>query len=114
MPGPFFYFVVLIGLATLAAAVAFVRQPTERNLATLRPLCAATAFSGLAAFLMGMANGLAGLATWLERGASPASTPQFWPTFARALAESPAPLIIACAVLTVTWLLAAVGLRRQV
>ncbi len=113
MPGPFFWFVVLVGLATLAAAVYFAFRPSERTLAVLRPLGAATTYSSLAAFLLGVANGLTGLNRSLERAADPAASAQAWRTFISGLAESPAPLVLAFAILAVTWLLVAVGLRRQ-
>lgn len=112
MPGPVFYFVALVGLVTLAAAAGFVAKPTERNLAVLRPLCAATGFSAVAAFLLGVGNGLVATARWLETGAKSGAT-DVGPAIARAFAESPAPLVLACAVIAVSWLLVAVGLRRQ-
>jgi len=113
MPGPFFWFVVLIGLATLAAAVTFAFRPEERRLAIVRPLGAATTFSSLAAFLLGVANGLVALNRALELAADPAASARAWRMFISGLAESPAPLVLAFALLAVTWLLVAVGLRRQ-
>ena len=113
MPGPFFWFVVLVGLATMAAAICFVIRPAERTLAIIRPLAAATTFSSLAAFLLGVANGLVALSRSLERAADAAASAQAWRTLISGLAESPAPLVLAFAILAVTWLLVAVGLRRQ-
>ena len=113
MPGPFFWFVVLVGLATIAVAIRFSFHPAERTLAILRPLCAATTFSSLAAFLLGVANGLVALNRSLERSADPAAAGLAWRMFISGLAESPAPLVLAFALLAVTWLLVAVGLRRQ-
>jgi hypothetical protein len=113
MPGPFFWFVVLVALATLAAAISFAFRPAERTLAIIRPLGAATTFSSLAAFLLGVANGLVALSHSLERAADPAASAQAWRFFVSGLAESPAPLVLAFALLAVTWLLVAVGLRRQ-
>jgi len=113
MPGPFFWFVVIVGLANLALAIRFTFRPTERTLAILRPLCAATIFSALAAFLMGTANGLVALSRALERAPDAAAASRIWPMFLSALAESPAPLVLGFALLAVVWLLVAVGLRRQ-
>jgi len=113
MPGPFFWFVAIIGSATLVTAVGFVIRPTERTLAVVRPLAAATQYSSLAAFLLGMANGLVFLNRALERAADTEASARVWRTFIGALAESPAPLVLGFALLAVTWLLVAVGLRRQ-
>ena len=113
MPGPFFWFAAIVGIAALATAVYFALRPAERTLAILRPLCAATAFSSLAAFLLGLANGLAGLSRLLEQAADAAATARAWRVFVSGLAESPASLILGFALLSVVWLLVAVGLRRQ-
>ncbi len=113
MPGPFFFFAVVVGLVTLATATYFSFRPSEKTLSVLRPLCAATAFSSLAAFFLGIANGLSGLSRALERATDPATAAQVWRMFLGGLAESPAALILAFAILSVSWLLVAVGLRRQ-
>ena len=111
MPGPPFWFVVIVGIVTLWAAIAFVLHPSERGLSVLRPLCAATAFSALAAFFTGVANGLYGLARHYPDGPL---TPEAWQRFIGFAAEAPAALIIGFGFVAVAWLLAAVGLRRQV
>ena len=113
MPGPFFWFVALVGLATLATAIAFALRPAERTLATLRPLCAATIFAAVAAFLAGLANGLVFLTRLLERATDARASAEAWRRYLGALAESPAPLILGCGIVAVAWVLAAVGLRRQ-
>jgi hypothetical protein len=114
MPGPFFWFSALVDLVTLAMAVRFTLYPSERSLAILRPLSAATVFSALAAFLLGLANGLAFLSRSLERSTDPAGAARVWTVFISGMAESPAALVLAFAVLSAVWLLVAVGLRRQV
>ncbi len=113
MPGPFFFFAVIVELATLATATRFAFRPSEKTLAVLRPLCAATLFSALAAFFLGIVNGLVGLSKALERATDAAATAQVWRTFLGGLAEAPAALILGFSFLAVCWLLAAVGLRRQ-
>jgi hypothetical protein len=113
MPGPFFWFVVIVGLATLWVAITFAVRPAERTLGVLRPLCAATVSSSVAAFLMGIANGLVAVGRALDRAADPAATGAAWRLLVGALSESPAPLILGCAVVSVAWLLVAVGLRRM-
>ena len=113
MPGPFFWFLAIVGLATLAASIRFAFRPEERTLAVIRPLAAATLCSALAAFSLGMANGLTFLTRSLERAGDAAASAQVWRTFIGALAESPAPLVLGFALLAAVWLLVAVGLRRQ-
>jgi hypothetical protein len=113
MPGPFFWFVVIVGVINLVLAIKFALRPTERSLAVVRPLCAATIFSALAAFLMGTANGLVAVSRALERAQDAAAAARVWPMFLSAVAESPAPLVLGFALVAVVWLLVAVGLRRQ-
>jgi hypothetical protein len=113
MPGPFFWFFALVALATLATAIAFAFRPAERTLAVLRPLCAATICSALAACLLGVVNGLYGLNHALEQAPDAAAVARVWRMALPAFAESPGPLILGFAAVSVAWLLAAVGLRRQ-
>lgn len=113
MPGPFFFFAMIVGLVTLVTAVIFALRPSERTLSILRPLSAATIFSSLAAFLLGIANGLTAYLRLLDRTAEgPAGDPP-WRLLLEAFREAPAPLVVAFALVSVVWLLAAVGLRRQ-
>ena len=112
MPGPFFFFAMIIGGVTLVTAVLFAYRPSERRLAILRPLSAATIFSAFAAFLLGIANGLSVYIRLLDQAADgPAGDASR--LLLGALRESPAPLVIAFALVSVVWLLVAVGLRRQ-
>lgn len=114
MPGPLFIFFLLVGLATVAMASRFALRPTERTLGIVRPLCAATMYSSLAAFFAGVTNTLVGLSRLLEGAADPASTARAWRLALGGLAESPIALVVGCAAVAVVWLLVAVGLRRQV
>lgn len=114
MPGPIFWFFAAVGLVTLATAIGFALRPAERRLAVLRPLCAATICSSLAAFFAGVANGLFALNRLLEQAADPAAASRAWTLFVGGIAESPIALILGFAVVAVAWLLAAVGLHRQV
>ncbi len=113
MPGPFFFFAVIVELVTLVSAIRFAFRPTEKLLGILRPLCAATLLSSLAAFFLGIANGLTGFSRALERATDPAGTTQAYRMLVGGLAEAPAALILGFAVLAVCWLLTALGLRRQ-
>jgi hypothetical protein len=113
VPGPVFIFFALVGLLTLATAAAFAFRPTERLLGIVRPLCAATTYSSLAAFFAGVTNGLYGLSRLLS-GSTSAPTPGgMWPMVIGGFAESPIPLVAGFSVVSVAWLLVAVGLRRQ-
>jgi hypothetical protein len=103
-------FVAIAGLLALATAIGFAVRPSEQGLAVLRPLSAATTFAALAAFLLGIANALVVLVRRLEGAGDPAEA---WRVFLAGLAEGTVPLILACSLLAVCWLLAAVGLRRQ-
>jgi len=116
MPGPVFWFFPIIGLVTLAVAVRFAFRPAERTLAILRPLAAATITSALAAVLLGTANGLMGLKWAMERGVragQAASAAVNAPAILGGTIESLAALAACAALLTVVWVLVAVGLRRQ-
>jgi hypothetical protein len=116
MPGPVFWFFPLIGLVTLATAIRFAFRPAERTLAVLRPLAAATATSALAAVLIGTANGLTGLKWAMERAVhagQAASSAVNAPAILGGTIESLAALAAGAALLTVVWVLVAVGLRQQ-
>jgi hypothetical protein len=106
-------FVAIVGLASLAAAIQFAIRPSERGLAIVRPLSATTTFASLTAFLLGITNALVGVIRRLEQAADPAATAKAWQVFLAGLAEATVPLVLAFALLAVTWLLVAVGLRRQ-
>lgn len=113
MPGPPFVFLAFVVLVTLVAAVHFAFRPTERRLSVIRPLCAATICSGLAAFLLGVANGLMALQMLMRRMGVEAAAPK-WPEVLGGVVESFAPLVLAFGGVAVAWLCVAVGLRRQV
>jgi hypothetical protein len=106
-------FVALVGLGALATAIRFAVRPTERGLSVLRPLSAATTFAALCACLLGIATALVNVVAKLEAAADPAATAAAWRMFLAGLAEAVVPLGVAFALLSVAWLLAAVGLRRQ-
>jgi hypothetical protein len=88
-------------------------RPTEHGLAVLRPLSTTTTFAALTAFLLGITNALVGVIRRLEHAGDAGATAVAWRTFLAGLAEGTVPLIVAFALLTVAWLLAAAGLRRQ-
>ncbi len=110
MPGPVFFFFIVVGLVTLGVSVRFAFKPAERVLAMVRPLCAATTFSSLAAFFAGVVNGLAGVTRLIDSGTD---TARIWRLAIGGFAESPIALVAGFAIVSVAWLLVAVGLRRQ-
>jgi hypothetical protein len=106
-------FVALVGLATLWTAIRLAIHPTEQGLAVLRPLSAATTFGSLGACLLGITTALVNVIETLEAAADPAATAAAWRHFLAGLAEATVPAGVAFALLSVAWLLAAVGLRKQ-
>ncbi len=111
MPGPVFFFFALVGLVTVGTAGYFAFRPSERTLGIIRPLCSATTFASLAAFFAGMTNGLFGLGHGMAN--SGGQLPGGWTAVISAFAETPIPLVAGFALVSVSWLLVAVGLRRQ-
>lgn len=109
MPGPVFFFFAAVGLVTVAMAGRFAFRPAERTLAVVRPLSAATLCASLAAFFAGVTNGLVGLSRVLANGTEVSRA-----TLAGGFAESLVVLILGFALVSVAWLLVAVGLHRQV
>jgi hypothetical protein len=106
-------FVAIVGLGALWTGIRFAIRPSEHRLAVLRPLSTTTTFAALTAFLLGVTNSLVAVTRRLEQAPDAAATAKAWPVFLAGLAEATVPLILAFALLTVAWLLAAVGLRRQ-
>jgi len=113
MPGPLFFFFALVATATVATATYFAIRPTERTLGIVRPLCAATLYSALASFFAGIVNGLVALGRVFEGARDQASAAEVWKMAIAGFAESPIPLVAGFALVAVTWLLVAVGLRRM-
>jgi hypothetical protein len=101
------WFVVLLGLVCLVTAALFAWRPDEGRLAVLRALSLATAGSMFTGFVAGVAKSLDGCARL------PPAMHDRWPMFAiKGISESSALLVLGFALLTLTWLIVAVGLRR--
>lgn len=113
MPGPVFFFFALVGLVTLAVAIRFAFRPAERTLGLIRPLCAATTYSSLAAFFAGIANGMFALVRVLDSAGDAAAPARVGRMALGGFAESPIALVLGFGIVSVAWLLVAVGLRRQ-
>jgi hypothetical protein len=114
MPGWGFWMYLAVSLAALAMAVRFAARPTERGLSILRPMCAAAAFATVASFCLGMTNGLMALSSALRHTTDAVAMVPIWLTAIRGVAEALMGLVLGSTLLTVSWLLVAVGLRRQV
>ena len=101
-------FVILVsGVGVLGMAIAYAVRPTEAKLAILRPLSLAAIFGALCSMSVGMATALKGAA---DAGVGLESMR----IMVAGLSEAMIPPFVAFAFLSVAWLLAAVGLRRQV
>jgi hypothetical protein len=113
MPGPYFYFYLVVGFFTLGTAIKFAVRPTERTLSIVRPMCAATVFASIASFLTAIANGVFAISRQLERASDPAAMAAIRQHVLGGIAESLAVPVIGATVLTIAWILVAVGMRRQ-
>jgi hypothetical protein len=99
--------ILIIALVTLGTAISFVVRPGERKLSILRTLSSATLF-----FVAG--NAFAGVgATMLHAAEINAAAGEPTRTIAAGLAEATVPAILGFTFLGLSWLLVAVGLRRQ-
>jgi hypothetical protein len=98
-----------VGIAILAAAVSYAWRPGEHKLARIRPLSLAMVFAALS----GLAGGLAATVHRLTTDAGLAQSADFHLLLLTGIGESLAAPILGFAILAVSWLLVAVGLRRQ-
>ena len=96
---------LIIGVLPIGIGAAYAVRPTEQRLALMRPFSLASIFAGLSGSLAGAMNVLRML--WVSEG--PADTR----ILAIGSAESLVPLFVAFGSLTIAWLCAAVGIRRQ-
>lgn len=98
---------MVVGIAPLAVGVAYALRPSERRLALMRPLSLATIFAALCTLLAGLAATLRGIA------AAGSWAAVSMPGVMHSLSESITPMFVAFGLLTVSWIAAAVGMRRQ-
>ena len=104
--------VSLAGLFSLAVSVlplgfgfAYAIRPTEQKLALMRPISLAAIFAGLSGSLLGFINVLRMI--WMS------TQPVEFRVLSVGIAESLVPMSLAFGSLTIAWLCAAVGLRRN-
>jgi hypothetical protein len=111
MFGIFFAILVLVlGIMTLGAGISHAVRPRERKLATLRPLSVATVFACVSATFAGLG------ATFKHTADAPSATSveALLQSTAAGLAEAMVPALVGFSLLAVAWLLATIGLRKQV
>jgi hypothetical protein len=96
-----------MGLVPLIMAIIYAINPTERNLALMRPMSLAGLFSALSGGVMGFLTILRGI------GATPELTHESYRRIATAAAEALVPTFFGFACLSVAWLLVAVGMSRS-
>jgi hypothetical protein len=105
--GIFALLTMAIDLVPLVMAVIYVRHPTGRNLALMRPCSLAGLFAALSGGVVGFLNVLR----------STAMTPDFsrapYGRIALGASESLVPMFVGFACLSVAWLLVAVGMSRD-
>ena len=101
--------ILVLAIATLATAVSFAYKPGERKLGILRPMSAATLFSILSALCAGISATLVHALSPADKAVGLEITRSLMP----GLAEAMVPGIVGFTILALSWLLAAVGLRRQ-
>jgi hypothetical protein len=100
-------FVILVsGAGGLGMGIAYAIRPTERKLASMRPLSLASIFAAICSFSVGVATALKG-------AADSALGAEGVRVMVAGLSESFIPPFVAFGFLAVAWLLVAVGLRRQ-
>jgi hypothetical protein len=99
----FSLFLLAVALTTVGTAISIALGPTERKILAFRPLTVSTLSAIAAATAAGLATSLANAAAAPERIA---------PLLA-GLAEAMVPPLVGFALLAVSWLLVAVGIRRR-
>jgi hypothetical protein len=98
---------MVLALAPVVSALAYVWRPSERRLALMRPVSLAGLFAALAGTVLGFL-------TWLRGIAATPDVFQGRHHLAMiGLAESLVPLLVGFASLTVAWLLVAAGMSRR-
>ncbi len=101
-------FVLLFGAMTFGAAIWFMRRPDARYVGMIRALSVATVFS----VLSGITSDLAAVFTKVPGDPSWAHSPDMPLIVMRGLGESLAPAILGFSLLSLAWLVTAVGVRR--
>lgn len=101
------FLVLALGVGTLLVAVLFAKGADERRMALLRALTVATLLSMLTA----VASNLS-MVMYASQRPEFANAPHFERIIMVGIGESLAPVILGGGLLTIAWLVAAVGVRR--
>ncbi|MCA9596624.1 MAG: hypothetical protein KC776_25080 [Myxococcales bacterium] len=102
------WFVLALGLLSLAAAVRFAMAPDEKRVATVRSLTWATLFNTVGAIIAGFAA----VGSHVPANAEWAMSPKIHLIVMVGISEALANGILGFALLSLTWLVMAVGHRR--
>src|SRR5262245_12152000 len=105
--GIFALLTLVITLTPLVMAVIYVINPTERNLALMRPFSLAGLFAALAGGVLGFIQVLQGI------GSTPDLRVESFHRIAPGAAESLVPMFVGFGCLSVAWLLVAAGMSRH-
>lgn len=101
-------FVLLMGFATLGTAVWFMAKPADRHIGMIRSLSVATVFVVLAA----IAADLAAVFTKVPANPEWAHSPDLALIVMTGIGEALAPAVSGFALLALSWLATAAGVRR--
>ena len=104
--GLFALLTLLVAVSPAVPAVSYALRPSEAKLSLMRPLSLAGLFGGLSGFLAGAIN-------MLVFAANSPTAMDDTSILLIGSAETLVPLVVSFGSLTVSWLLVALGLRRQ-
>ncbi|MBW2533692.1 MAG: hypothetical protein JRI55_19545 [Deltaproteobacteria bacterium] len=102
------WLVLATGAATLVTAILFARKPDERRMSLMRGLTWATIFSVLTA----VSSNVAAVMFKVPTNPEWSHSPDLHLIVMTGLGESLTPAIVGFAFLTLTWIVASVGMRR--
>jgi hypothetical protein len=105
----FMLFLLAVGLVTLGMAISIAIRPDERKILAFRPMPACTVSAIAAAMAAGLATALTNAAEHPGGLEGHEATTRLL----AGLAESIVPPLVGFALLAVSWLLVAIGVRRQ-
>ena len=102
------WLILLVGIVMLITSISFAWRRAEHKLVMIRPLSVAMVF----ATLSGICSNLGATVTHIAGRPELATGAAFSSALLEGIGESLAPAILGFAVLTVCWLIVAVGMRR--
>src|SRR5687767_4885219 len=100
--------VLLFGLITLVASGLFAFRPDERKIGFIRAMSAATLFS----ILSGVASCIAAVMHHVPQHPEWSKSPDIHLIVMQGIGESMAPAVLGFTLLSLVWLVAAMGVRR--